>query len=57
MEGNERTNESVDSLGRPVKKEKTPLPEVGTRFFIDGVEYKITYVNEGKSRFSAIPVN
>lgn len=29
------------------------LPSTGTVFSISGVMYKVTYVNEGKNRFSA----
>jgi len=36
-------------------EEKTPLPQVGIKFYVEGVEYKVIYVNEGKRRFSATP--
>lgn len=32
-----------------------PLPEIGTTFMIDGNEFRVCYVNEGKRRFSAEP--
>ncbi|MBU0598865.1 hypothetical protein KKF61_07835 [Patescibacteria group bacterium] len=32
------------------------LPSTGTIFSIGGVMYKVTYVNNGKERFSANPV-
>lgn len=32
------------------------LPNTGTIFSINGVMYKVTYVNEGKVRFSASPI-
>lgn len=32
------------------------LPDTGTVFSINGVMYKVTYVNTGKTRFSASPV-
>jgi hypothetical protein len=32
------------------------LPSIGTIFSIAGNIYKVTYVNEGKNRFSASPV-
>jgi len=56
MEGTERINTQTDSLGRPIREEeKTQLPQVGTKFFIEGIEFKVTYVNEGKKRISAVP--
>jgi len=36
---------------------KTGLPQVGTRFMIEGNSFKVVYVNEGKKRFSASPVD
>jgi len=57
MEETGRDDVRVDSLGRPTEgKEKEPLPQVGTKFFIEGVLYKVIYVNEGKRRFSASPM-
>jgi len=32
------------------------LPSTGTVFSINGVMYKVSYVNEGKNRFSANPI-
>jgi hypothetical protein len=32
------------------------LPNVGVRFLVGRVWYKVTYVNEGKRRFSSEPV-
>jgi len=56
MDGRERDVMQTDSLGRPIREEeKTPLPQVGIKFYVEGVEYKVTYVNEGKRRFSATP--
>ena len=56
MEGTQRVDMQTDSLGRPLKdEERGSLPQVGTKFFIEGIEYKVTYVNEGKRRFSATP--
>ena len=37
------------------KENKPKLPEIGTRFNIQGQSYKVVYVNEGKNRFSAEP--
>ena len=38
------------------KKEKEiKLPLIGTKFMIMGQEYVVTYVNEGKNRFTAEP--
>lgn len=40
----------------PVKeKEKPKLPKMGTKFMVEGQEYKVVYINEGKNRFSAEP--
>ena len=56
MDGGERNAFQTDSLGRPMRvEEKTPLPQVGIKFYVEGVEYKVIYVNEGKRRFSATP--
>lgn len=56
MDEGERNVEQTDALGRPMREEeKTPLPQVGIKFYVEGVEYKVTYVNEGKRRFSATP--
>ena len=46
------TDDEPVQEGHPVK-EKPPLPEIGKRFYIDGTLYKVTYVNQGKKRFSA----
>jgi len=37
------------------EKEKPKLPKIGTKFMIEGQEYKVVYINEGKNRFSAEP--
>jgi len=37
------------------KKEEIVLPEIGTKFLVNGVSYKVCYINEGKQRFSAEP--
>lgn len=56
MDGTERDVDQTDALGRPMRvEEKTPLPQVGIKFYVEGIEYKVTYVNEGKRRFSATP--
>jgi len=46
------TDDEPVQEGHPVK-EKPPLPEIGKRFYIDGILYKVCYVNYGKKRFSA----
>ena len=38
------------------EKEETPLPQVGTEFKIGNFTYRVTYVNEGKGRFTATPI-
>ena len=38
-----------------VKPKKPELPKEGTRFMINGVNYRICYVNKGQNRFSAEP--
>ena len=56
MDEGERNVEQTDALGRPMREEeRTSLPQVGIKFYVEGVEYKVTYVNEGKRRFSATP--
>jgi len=37
------------------EKEKPKLPKIGTKFMVEGQEYKVVYINEGKNRFSAEP--
>ena len=37
------------------KKELPPLPKMGTKFMIEGHEYKVVWLNPGKNRFSAEP--
>jgi hypothetical protein len=55
MEGTQRVDMQTDALGSPKEEEKPPLPQIGTKFYIEGIEYKVTYVNEGKRRFSSTP--
>lgn len=38
-----------------VKKKEVVLPPMGSKFMIAGNSYKVTYINEGKHRFSAEP--
>jgi hypothetical protein len=37
------------------KQEKPKLPVIGKKFMVEGVEYEVIYVNDGKHRFSAQP--
>jgi hypothetical protein len=39
------------------KKEdkKVPLPKEGKIFMLDGYEYRVVYINQGKNRFSCCP--
>lgn len=37
------------------EKPKVELPEIGTKFMINGQEYRVVYRNEGKGRFSSEP--
>jgi len=37
------------------EEEKSKLPKIGTKFMVEGQEYKVVYLNEGKNRFSAEP--
>jgi len=41
--------EAVEEKWEPI------LPEMHTKFQINGRNYKVCYINEGKGRFSAIP--
>ena len=58
-EGTKLANKLIDSMTGmnpiPKKKEKIVLPKIGTKFMIEGKEYKVNYINEGKARFTAIP--
>lgn len=40
-----------------LKSEKTEevLPPIGTKFMVNGEEYKVVYINEGKKRFTSSP--
>jgi hypothetical protein len=41
-----------------IKKEKVerkPLPRVGTKFMVNGIEYEVVYSNSGQNRFSSRP--
>jgi hypothetical protein len=37
------------------KQQEMKLPPLGTKFMIMGQEYIVTYVNDGKKRFTAEP--
>jgi len=37
------------------EKQETPLPSIGDKFMLNGHEYKVVYINEGKRRFSCVP--
>jgi len=36
-------------------KEEPKLPAHGTKFMINGQEYEVVYINEGKHRFTSVP--
>ncbi len=40
---------------KPFNKKDIPLPVVGKVFMCEGHEYKVTYINEGKHRFTCEP--
>jgi hypothetical protein len=50
----EETEEPM--ISKPVEISNQILPPTGTVFSIGGVMYKVTYVNNGRNRFSASPV-
>jgi len=37
------------------KEEDAKLPEVGTKFMVNGQEYEVVYLNLGKKRFTSVP--
>lgn len=44
------------TVEKPVKEEKSDeLPPVGTKFMVSGKEYQVSYINEGKKRFTSVP--
>ncbi len=49
------TVDKGSSEGETTKKEVLRLPEMGKKFMLDGQEYIVCYINEGKKRFSAEP--
>lgn len=64
QEGNEIPIATVSATPEEIKESLAPkqviipqlLPDTGTVFSINGVMYKVTYVNTGKTRFSASPI-
>lgn len=44
-----------DAPVKKLHKVDTPLPKMGAKFMLDGHEYKVIYINEGKHRFSCEP--
>lgn len=50
----EETEEPM--ISKPVETSNQILPPTGTVFSIAGNLYKVTYVNNGRNRFSASPV-
>lgn len=63
QEGNEIPVATVSATPDEIKESLAPkqgipqlLPDTGTIFSINGVMYKVTYVNTGKTRFSASPI-
>jgi hypothetical protein len=64
QEGNEIPIATVSATPEEIKESLAPkqviipqlLPDTGTVFSINGAMYKVTYVNIGKTRFSASPV-
>ena len=45
----EEADEDFDTSG------KVPILPVGKKFMVEGHEYKVVYVNEGKRRFTCVP--
>jgi hypothetical protein len=37
------------------EKTKEILPPIGTKFMVNGEEYKVVYINIGKKRFTSTP--
>lgn len=50
MDANDIKVESSDK-----KDENVPLPELNKIFMLDGIEYRVVYINEGKNRFTCCP--
>lgn len=48
------TNEKQTSKEKFDKK-KIPLPEIGSKFMLNGNEYIVTYINPGNHRFTCEP--
>jgi len=47
-------DDDITSEEKP-KKREIRLPEAGQIIMVNGEQYKVTYVNEGKKRFSCEP--
>jgi len=47
-------NKSIDEPKQP-KKKVVKLPAIGDKFMLNGQEYIVCYINEGKQRFSCEP--
>ena len=50
---NKETIDDVIEHNNDKKHDKVILPNIGTKFMVNGINYKVTYTNEGKKRFSA----
>ncbi len=40
---------------KETNKKDIPLPEIGSKFMLNGHEYKVIYINDGQHRFSCEP--
>jgi len=47
--------EEIEKKESEQKKKEIVLPEVGTKFMVNGNEYEVVYINEGRKRFTAVP--
>lgn len=54
-EGSELLVENKNKKKEVVDTKNIPIPPVGTIFMLDGNEYRVCYINEGKRRFSVEP--
>ena len=50
-----KTKDNDTTSEKTPQKREIKLPEVGQIIIINGEQYKVTYVNEGKKRFSCEP--
>ena len=55
VEGKEKIVADDEVKTKEVTKKDIPLPEMGSKFMLNGHEYKVIYINSGQHRFTCEP--